>query len=131
MIEINGKFKTWLDKNHPYATRRKTLSVETPIESLDGLACKDIAELMLHLCRVHGEDVVYNERWTGYEDFYPEVITTHIESDEQYQERIKDLKEKYDEEVCVKKEAEKSRRKELEEKMKKLQDELDALSAMR
>lgn len=127
MIEINGKFLKWLKAKGHNPNKIQDVTHKYPIESLDGLSCIEIIQYMESLVQVHGENAVYNEHWTGYEDFYPEVLVSTEETDEDYEYRVKELRRKYDKEVFDKRKAMEAERKKIEDQVKVLEEQLAKL----
>ena len=127
MIEINGKFAKWLKANWHNPDKIKNVAHEYQIDSLNGMSCVEIIEYMKSLISVHGEGATYEEHWTGYENFYPIVEVVREETDEEYEERITSLREKYDKEVFEKRKATEDERKKIEAQVKALQEQLNNL----
>ena len=70
-------------------------------------------------------DVTYEEHWTGYEDMSPSVVWWEEESDEDYEERIKELHKKF---LAERQEAKKQQeRDKIEEEISLLKSKLNSL----
>ena len=93
-MEISRKFKNWLDQYGQDRSERKSLQKMEYIESSSGMSLSEIVEYVGVLKEKYG-DVVYDEHWTGYEDMSPSVVWLEEESDEDYEERIEELHEKF------------------------------------
>ena len=93
-MEISRKFKNWLDRYGQNRSERKYFQKREYIESLSGMSLLEIVEYV-GVLKVKYGDVVYDEHWTGYEDMSPSVVWWEEESDEDYDERIKELHKKF------------------------------------
>lgn len=126
-MEISKDFRKWLDAYGNNRSSRLTLARREYLgegQLFNGQLLSDVILIAQKLMTEYG-DVTYEEHWSGYEDMSPTLTWHVVETDEEYNNRIKEMHGYF----LAEKEGERKRkeREKIEEELQALQKKLNSL----